>query len=200
MTFLPTAQPTMSIWGAIQSADQIAPGIWHVSTPSHGGILLSEQRQAAMPDALRRDEPFYEEDVNWALVYLGFEAELRRVDRPAMGAAILLAHVTVRSWRPQAYSAFTGKPVPSRDSHVLRAIAAYEAVIGEVVVVAAFGSYADWVPEGKTGVIGRRVLSVDHLGSATYEMIDHRALVDADRYDSCQIVNSFTAIGAEPLP
>lgn len=84
MTFLPTAQPTMSIWGAIQSADQIAPGIWHVSTRSHGGILLPEQRQAAMPDALRRDEPFYEEDVNWALVHLGFEAELRRVDRPAM--------------------------------------------------------------------------------------------------------------------
>ena len=200
MAFLPSSQPVASIWGAIICADQILPGIWHVSTANHGGIILSDERQAAMPQVLRRDEPYYEEDVNWCLVYLAFEPELRRVDRPAMGAAVLLAHDTARAWRPQAYSVFTGREVPPRESHVLRSIAAYEAVIGEIVVVAAFGSHADWVPEGKTGVIGRRVLSVDHLGSATYENVDHRALVDADRYDSLQIVNRFDAIGAVPLP
>lgn len=200
MVFLPSPQPKTSIWGAVISADQILAGIWHVSTASHGGIILSEARQAAIPETLRRDEPYYEEDVNWSLVYLAFEAELRRVDRPGMGAAVLLAHDTARAWRPQAYSAFTGTDVTPRDSHVMRSIAAYEAMIGEIVVIAAYGSHADWVPDGKTGVIGRRVLSVDHLGHATYEDIDHRALVDADRYDSCQIVNSFAAIGAVPLP
>lgn len=200
MAFLPSPQPATSIWGAIISADQILAGIWHVSTASHGGIILSDERQAAMPPILRRDEVYYEEDVNWSLVYIAFEAELRRVDRPGMGAAVLLAHDTARAWRPQAYSAFTDADVTPRESHVLRSIAAYEAMIGEIVVIAAFGSHANWVPDGKTGVIGRRVLSVDHLGRATYEQIDHRALVDADRYDDGQIVNSFSAIGAVPLP
>ncbi|QOT74610.1 hypothetical protein H5V43_22030 (plasmid) [Sphingobium fuliginis] len=182
------------------SADQILAGIWHVTTASHGGIILSPERQAAMPPVLRRDEPCYEEDVDWALVYLAFEAELRRVDRPAMGAVILLAHDTARAYHPQIYSLFTGTEVPPRESHILRSIAAYQAAIGEIVVVAAYGSHADWVPEGKTGVLGRRVLSVDHLGFATFENVDHRALVDAGRYDDRGIVSSFVSLGAEPLP
>ena len=64
--------PIDTIWGVPDTKDQVLPGIWHVTTPSHGGYVLSDERQAAMPAALRRDDPFYEEDVDWALVLLGF--------------------------------------------------------------------------------------------------------------------------------
>src|SRR3546814_15534212 len=67
---------------------------------------------------------------------------------------------------------------------VMRRRAAYQAVIGEIVVTAAFGTHEAWVPAGKTGLIGRRVASVDHLGWAKYDGPDVRALVDAARYDS----------------
>ena len=55
MTFFPnTARPASSPWGSIQQADRLAAGIWSVMTASHGGILLSDERQEAMPEALRR--------------------------------------------------------------------------------------------------------------------------------------------------
>jgi hypothetical protein len=60
--FAPSPRPSTSIWGAVQQADQLWPGIWSVMTASHGGIILSDQRQAAMPPALLIDGGSYEED------------------------------------------------------------------------------------------------------------------------------------------
>ena len=84
-----------------------------------------------------------------------------------------------------------------RDSYVKRQRAAYEAHIGELVVTSAFGSWADWVPDGKVGVVGRVLEKVDHLGRASYTGETVQALVDKDRYDSGRPVNSFATIGAE---
>ena len=55
--FASTPRPETSPWGPVQQADQLAPGIWSVMTASHGGLLLSDARQTAMPDALRLDAP-----------------------------------------------------------------------------------------------------------------------------------------------
>ncbi|AOF98548.1 DUF7007 domain-containing protein [Sphingobium sp. RAC03] len=197
MSFESSAQPVASIWGGIATADQILPGVWHVSTASHGGLILSAQRQQAMPGALRLEGVHYEEDVDWSLVYLAFEAELKLLRRPGMAASLQLAHDIARNWHPRRYGDFTGIAVAPRDSYVMRRRAAYQAVIGEIVVTAAFGTHEAWVPAGKTGLFGRRVASVDHLGWAKYDGPDVRALVDAARYDSGNIVNSFAAIGAE---
>ena len=78
VTFLPTARPTYSKWDRPDHCEQIAPGIWSVSTPSHGGFMLSPQRIAAMPELLRACAPdckrdgSFEEDCEWALVVLAF--------------------------------------------------------------------------------------------------------------------------------
>ena len=178
-------------------AEEILPGIWEVSTPSHGGFVLSEERQAAMPVPFRFEHRQYEEDVNWALVVLGFEAEFAGLRGPGATARVKLAHDFVRNWHPARNEAFTGKPVEVRDSYVKRQRAAYEAHIGELVVTSAFGSWADWVPEGKVGVIGRVLEKIDHLGRASYAGEPVKALVDLGSYDSGQMVNSFAAIGAE---
>ena len=193
----PVPCPQHSIWGAIQAAEQILPGIWQVHTASHGGFILSDSRQAAMPGSLKLDGTSYEEDADYALVALGFEAEFTRLG----GADALMvrnAHDTVRNWHPDRYAAFTGKPVEPRDSHILKLRDAYAVRIGRHVVVAAFGSWADWVPEGKTGVVARRLIGVDQLGRARYEGDDRRALCDEARYDAREQVIALDELDAVP--
>ena len=51
--FASTPRPQWSEWDAIQEAEEVLPGIWSVSTASHGGLILSGERQEAMPEALR---------------------------------------------------------------------------------------------------------------------------------------------------
>ena len=159
--------------------------------------MLSKARQAAMHANLALADAIYEEDADYALVVLAFKAEFR-----AKGGANTLmasnAHNTVRNWHPDRYAAFTGRPVAGRTSHILGLRDAYAARVGSYVVVAAFGSWADWVPEGKTGVIARRLVSVDQLARPRYADEDQRALVDAARYDARDKVVSLDELDAVP--
>lgn len=198
--FTSTPAPDLTPWGPAETATERLPGVFQVTTPSHGGFILSEERQAAMPEALRLAGTAYEEDVDWSLVVIAFASELKAAGDHLTGFEIDLAHQTARNWRPDRYAAFTGKPVEPRDSYILRSIRTHEALIGEIVVVSAFGDWANWVPKGKTGVIGRKLASVDHLGHPTYEGPEHRALVDTARYKASASPHGFVAIGAEIMP
>lgn len=65
-----------SPWGAIQTMTEVAPGILQVTTPSHGGLYVTADLVAQMPEHLR-ETPYssggwFEEDVDWALVALAF--------------------------------------------------------------------------------------------------------------------------------
>lgn len=51
--FARTDRPTDSPWGHVDQAEEYAPGIWTVATASHGGAILSRERYAALPTALR---------------------------------------------------------------------------------------------------------------------------------------------------
>jgi hypothetical protein len=81
----PAPRPlTNSPWGLIQQVTQIAEGIWQVSTASHGGLKVSDQRLAAMP-AQQRTTPYshdgwFEEDLDWALVAVSFPEAFRPED------------------------------------------------------------------------------------------------------------------------
>lgn len=71
---------TYSPWGTIDGKEQIAEGIWQVSTPSHGGFWLSPERLAKVPVTWRAarwnntdiDSPWFEEDSDSCLVILTF--------------------------------------------------------------------------------------------------------------------------------
>ncbi len=194
--FSPTPAPTHTLWGAPDRAVQILPGIWEASTPSHGGMILSHSRQAAMPEALRLKTSTYEEDVDWALVILGFDAEFAAL--PARGSDIMVdtARASVKAWHPDRYSALTGEPVTTDESPVLKRRAAYQAMTGQYVICSASGAWADWVPDGKVGVVARRVEGVDALGHARFTGDAIQGLVDKHAYDSARIVNGFDEIGA----
>lgn len=176
-------RPSSSPWGPVQQADCLAPGIWQVMTASHGGILLSAERQRAMPAALALDGAAYEEDCDWALVILAFEDELR-LQQSCTTGFLQLARDTVRCWHPDRYEQHTGEAVPENTSRVLRERRAYLEAIGKYCVTSAWGSWADWVPEGKTGVVARKVQSVDHLGHPSYSDDEVCALVPAETYSA----------------
>jgi hypothetical protein len=64
-------------WGRADEHRELAPGIVWITTPSHGGYWLSDDRQAQMPEQYRAVRPFagkgwYEEDCDWCLVALSF--------------------------------------------------------------------------------------------------------------------------------
>ena len=195
-SFMSTPAPEHTLWDAPRTAEQRLPGIWSISTTSHGGFVLSDERQAAMPEPLRLDHVSYEEDVNWSLVILAFENEFRSLGDPLFGIERDLAHQTARHWLPQRYSAFTGQVLAPSDSHVLTKIALYEAAIGEVGVRAAWGDWADWVPTGKVGIVGQRIAGCDHLGFARYDGPDFKALCDAAAYNSGRPINTFSSLDA----
>lgn len=59
-------------WGVAYEREELAPGIVEVRTGSHGGILLSAERQAQMPVHLGLPSAAYEEDCEWARVAVAF--------------------------------------------------------------------------------------------------------------------------------
>ncbi|WP_446741097.1 DUF7007 domain-containing protein [Sphingomonas sp. H160509] len=81
---------------------------------------------------MRLDSIYYEEDVNWSLVVVGFETEFAALKDPLFDIERDLAHQTARHWRPMQYGAFTGEVISPSDSYVLKKVALYEAAIGEI--------------------------------------------------------------------
>jgi hypothetical protein len=92
MTYANSPRPTYSPWGAIQSATQIIPGAWQVETASHGGIILSPERMAGLPESMLGLNRYgkgnaFEEDCEWAIVAMAFPAEFGAAFPNAMPAA-----------------------------------------------------------------------------------------------------------------
>lgn len=196
--FLPSPRPSHSPWGTIDHADQIVPGVWSVGTPSHGGFLLSPERQAAMPTAVRRDGSAYEEDVDWCLVALVFGNEFTGIPCGERTMAEI-ARDHARNHCPDEYAAVTGHTPTAETSMAVRRRETYVASLGEFVVTSAFGDWADWVPRGKVGIYAREATGVSQAGFLEYGKIERRGLVDASRYDSRKIVNLWKDLGPELL-
>lgn len=95
---------TMTPWGAADYVKELAPGIFSVGTPSHGGMWVSPERLAQMPKALLLPATFYktgqqwfEEDVEVARVILAFPEVFDT-------AARLAATQTLKTYHPETLS------------------------------------------------------------------------------------------------
>ena len=70
-------------WGAVDMITTLAPGIIFASTPSHGGIWLSQEREQQIPEEIRAiarafsPQQWYEEDCDYVIPTLWFTHELR---------------------------------------------------------------------------------------------------------------------------
>jgi hypothetical protein len=151
--------PKSSPWGAIQDKRELAPGIWSVSTAGHGGIKLSCERNAAVPDYMRNEGGWYEEDCEWAkaaVVHpIGFQRVVKIEAKPGR-TEFEYAMETFRNWHPNQYERFTGVPLEKGQS-IIRDEQLFKLENeNNFVVTAAWGDWAHWVPEGKVGVVAKR--------------------------------------------
>lgn len=142
--------PRHSPWGRIDHQKTIAPGIVEVSTPSHGGVWLSPERNALVPENARRPDGWYEEDCQWSVVVLSF---------PDLwpSQTVEQARCIAKNWLPHAYTAITGEELGPEDSNVLLEEAFRHAHRERFVGFAAYGDWKPGVPAGHVLVVGRRL-------------------------------------------
>ena len=63
--------PMHTPWGPPQDIEELAEGVWRVSTASHGGLKLSRERWNSLPDCVRDamfTPTFAEEDCEESIV------------------------------------------------------------------------------------------------------------------------------------
>lgn len=120
-------------WGQSQNARVIAPGIVLHTTAGHGGFYLSPERNACVPVYMRRNDGWYEEDCDWAIVATVYAAFFDEQDRAAADEAL-------RQWHPDAWERWTGKTLEPGQSRT-RDRRDFEARHAEAQVVVAAWEY-----------------------------------------------------------
>lgn len=101
--------PQTTPWGLVQHTTILAPGIWSVSTESHGGIWLSPERRAALPEWAQNAPSRYcakptwwEEDCEAFVLLLVFYDELKTDKDPDIPSRSLIERVkSANDWIPQ---------------------------------------------------------------------------------------------------
>jgi len=93
-------QHKMTPWGKPQSCEEYGEGVFFYSTASHGGYKVTKQK--AIPEALRNETGWYEEDCEWARVALGFPDLFTAYEKKA-------AEQTLRTYEPNVWEAFYGR-------------------------------------------------------------------------------------------
>ncbi len=140
---------TDSPWGRPQTIDVIAPGIAFVSTSSHGGFKVSEDRNVGIPAFMRRKDGWYEEDVEAAIVISVFADDFSQDE-------VRTALNTLRTWFPDEYERFTGETLPIGASRVKDERAFYKAHANDYLVMTAWGDWHQSVPSGFVSVFAGR--------------------------------------------
>jgi hypothetical protein len=147
--------PARSPWGAIQTKRELAPGIWTVSTAGHGGIKLSRERNAVVPEYMRSKGGWYEEDCQWAIAAVVHPIGFTRVcptegnpDRTEWD----IANETLRHWYPVEYEQWAGVQLVAGESRTRDKRNFKADNESHFVVTSAWGSWAPWVPKGMVGV------------------------------------------------
>lgn len=113
---LPEGCPPHCMWGQVDHARKIADGWWSVSTPSHGGHIVSAARLSQMPDYMRRTTYSqggqFEEDCDWCLPVIAFYQEFVQYVQagnhhyPADYDPLESAWKTFERWLPEAHAQF----------------------------------------------------------------------------------------------
>ena len=95
-------------WGAVDTITTIAPGIIFASTPSHGGIWLSQEREQQIPEEIRAiarefsPQQWYEEDCDFVIPTLWFNAAIHEHTlKHGDFAQLALNHKNLQSARSQ---------------------------------------------------------------------------------------------------
>ncbi len=89
-------------WGTADYVSHMAPGIVSVSTPGHGGVKLSPERNRRIPPALRQSSGWYEEDCEVYIPML-FHPEAFVRDGQTVKEVRQFGEQGVINWFPEQY-------------------------------------------------------------------------------------------------
>src|SRR5271156_3687241 len=95
-------------WGRADNVETITEGIWFVSTPSHGGIVLDKAHKSLMPKPFRNNK-WYEEDCEAGKVIITFPEAFKE-------STVKAAHASVKNWFPVAYEQVYNVTIPLSES------------------------------------------------------------------------------------
>ncbi|MFA7603338.1 MAG: hypothetical protein WCY29_10055 [Novosphingobium sp.] len=120
-------------WDISQTSEIFAEGVVFYSTASHGGFKLDDARSAEVPDALRCDNGWYEEDEDWSIVAVTFPALFTTLERRH-------ADRTVRNAWPDYWESVHGRELAPGESWAKDRRLFLEAHAQDWIVVAAITS------------------------------------------------------------
>jgi hypothetical protein len=146
-------------WGGAQHASEILPGMGVVSTASHGGIRLSAERNAQVPDYMRRDSGWYEEDCEWSIPFCVFEAEIGAGCSDDCTQKTLKEgkhRETLRNWYPDEFERLYCVTALPGESFKKDERAFYARHADDWLVRAAYGDCKEGVPKGMVKVVATR--------------------------------------------
>ena len=84
-------------WGETQHMEVYAEGVAFHSTASHGGFHLDAAHNAEVPESIRANDGWYEEDCAWACVAIAFPELFTAYERRH-------AEKTMERWYPEHWS------------------------------------------------------------------------------------------------
>ena len=151
----PENKASYSPWGAPDTVYVIADGILDVSTPSHGGILLSYERNQQIPESCRSIDGAYEEGCRWAIPFVIFKDEFcaRYRDRQDYYEETHKQAIqTLINYEPDAYATIFGTMPTAEESHKVRDREFTERNKNNFIVYSAFGAGYKDVHGGFVGV------------------------------------------------
>ena len=169
---------TSTPWGAAQTAHKMATGVMSYTTSSHGGIHVSPRLNALIPDYMRIESGWYEEDCDWAIpvIALAGKVELNFESHLEPNSAYYYAYNSLKNWHPDAFEKFFGCTLKEgesymRDDHLFR-----ERTKNKMVVISALADSKDELIQC-TACIGGR----DRKGRPCGPL--HKYLVPREEYN-----------------
>jgi len=108
----PLPSPVSTPWGAPQHTEFLARGVFSVITAGHGGIKVADAFNQRIPEYLRNEDGWYEEDCDWCLVALAFPDLFSDAD-------VESAKKTLADYYPNAFEAHFGYRPTAEQSHVV---------------------------------------------------------------------------------
>ena len=103
-------------WGKVNEASELAEGIISYSTPSHGGIWLSKERQKVISALIPNVKNYcgglewWEEDCDWTIPYVIFQNDIKRSGKAYRFEENLeTAESIIKRYHPEAISILTYK-------------------------------------------------------------------------------------------
>ena len=104
-----------SLWGSIQSVEDLASGVWFVTTAGHGGVKLDRSNNAKIPEPSRVAGGWYEEDCDWCIPFLVLDLDWGTKDKDLVRK---IARETAATYHPAFLEEFDrtyrGRPEPGK--------------------------------------------------------------------------------------